>query len=208
MPAMGVTGEPPDMRLHDGRGWAPTRTWHTPRSDSAGRSVKASAGRARREALSRGTPSTYVGGWDATFARASSQPGVGQTSLRAAYQRHNPPLPGPTGFGEGEAHLGFHPQRGVYGQTVGWDRYYSTKKEPPEPPMPQKDSDWPVLMGGRVVAGGLLPPRPLHHLPGYRSPDAALVGDDETTALAYALKRRQEAPNLHARPPPVPSLRA
>lgn len=187
MPSMGVTGYEPDMRLHDGRGWQPTRTWHTPRSDASGRSSKASVGRAHRIALSTGTPVHRVPRSETT------QPGIGQPSLRSGYQTYNPTLPGPVGFGEGHAHQGFSPQRGEYGQQVGWDRHYSTKKEAPAPPQPARDSAWPVMMDGKVIAGGLLPPTPLHHYPGYRSPDAALVGDDERTALATALLRRQSA---------------
>ena len=83
-------------------------------------------------------------------------------SNRTLYEQHRPVLPGPPCLGEGLAHAGFDPRRGPYGAEVGWDRHYSTKKEPPEGPKPSRDSSWPVLMGGRVLAGGKLPPTPAH----------------------------------------------
>ena len=43
MPAMGVTGEPADMRTWAGAGWEPERTWHTPRIDREGVSGTARA---------------------------------------------------------------------------------------------------------------------------------------------------------------------
>ena len=49
--------------------------------------------------------------------------------------------------------------------------------------------------GGRPSsdAGRLRWGPPEHHIQGYESPDRALVGAEETTALATALKRREEA---------------
>jgi hypothetical protein len=49
------------------------------------------------------------------------------------------------------------------------------------------------MMNGKVLAGGSKPSTPAHHFPGYASPDRALVGDEERSALAYALKRREQA---------------
>lgn len=39
-----------------------------------------------------------------------------------------------------------------------------------------------------MLAGGRPPKAAAHHLPGYLSPDRALVGAEETSALAQALK--------------------
>ena len=44
-------------------------------------------------------------------------------------------------------------------------------------------------MNGKVLYGGRLPRTPDHHVPGYESPDRALVGDEERSAMAMALKR-------------------
>ena len=193
MPAFGATGIPPDPNKYDGRGWEPDRTYHTPRAD-ASRSAKSSSGRAARTAAAMqatAAPPRRVSGWEYRAETGGGgplpvQPGIGAQSLRGDYQQYRPTLPGPTYKGEGEAHMGFDPRRAPYGSQAGWGSGYSTRREPPDGPMRHRDSSWPAMMGGKVLAGGSWQPTPPHHLPGYESPDRALVGDEERSALAMA----------------------
>lgn len=214
MPSFGATGQAPDFAAFEGRGWEPVRTWHTPRADRS-RSAKSSSG--GRQNVADAPASTTAArhlrsaGWDGSGAysdRSAVRPDITQIPLRSHYEtalRRGAPLPGPANLGDGPAHSGYDPRRHQirqqdmdsisarrYGTAAprGYvDKGYSTKKEPPMPPMPARDSTLPWLMNGKVVAGGRLPPTPDHHRPGYQSPDRALVGDEERTALAAALKR-------------------
>lgn len=183
-------------------GWEPERTYHTPRADR-GRSAKSSGGGNRaanggvaaKQAEAPRQDVRSVTGWEGQFdgapasAERACRPGLEQASLRSRYQTHVSSLPGPANLGEGLAHRGFDPSRAPYGQQAGWGKEYSSRKEPPLPPQPGRDSTLPHLMNGRVLAGGRRQVTPEHHRPGYMSPDRALVGDEERSALAFALKR-------------------
>ena len=95
----------------------------------------ASAGTRERPPLgSGGHGEVMAGNWHGgSNFRRSLQPGLDAASLRAEYQYHRPPLPGPPTLGEGASRTGFHPGRGVYGAHAKWDKTFSTKREPPEP---------------------------------------------------------------------------
>ena len=135
MPCFGVTGRAPDMETYDGRGWEPERTYHTPRLDQRGTSKSAAVPAAQAAA--------------ATRPRSTTQRGIGTHGV-SEHERHVP------------AHVGFHPNRSPYGAQAGWDKGYSTRREPPEGPSPARDSGWPVMMGGKVLAGGRPTPTPEH----------------------------------------------
>ena len=206
MPSMGATGQAPDPRAFSGRGWEPERTYHTPRAD-ASRSTSSKSSNGGNRGNVAGAPSvsqasaahawrshdsSYKGHFIAAPASdvRAQLPGNEQRSLRATYKEGlalGATLPGPPTLGEGSAQHGFDPQRGIYGHPA--TKAFSTRKEPPAPPMPPRDSSLPLLMNSRVLAGGRPPLVPEHHRPGYQSPDRALVGDEERTALAMALKR-------------------
>lgn len=201
----------------NGRGWQPDRTWHTPRADRS-RSAKSSAGGPRGNVVGApsATPAarhTRSAGWDGHYDGETPRgvrPDINQPPLHSYYReamRQGAPLPGPANLGEGplSTHSGYDPRRHQHRQydmdTISArrhgtaaprgtaDKSYSTKKEPPLPPQPARDSSTPHLMNGKVLYGGRLPPTPDHWRPGYESPDRALVGDEERTAMAMALKR-------------------
>ena len=206
------------INVHDGRGWEPKRTF-VGSNERTYASVRSISGRNRRERTGeydrREMPrefSASAAEWAASRPTGppwqarphSTQPGLYNPSLRAHYFHYDPDLPAPTSLGEGDANLGFDVRRAVAssGRAAGWERSdipYSTKRVPADSPRQHADSTWPFLMNGKVVANGdrvreITPP---HHsgtgrMP-YHSPDRALVGEEEKTALSTALKRRQEA---------------
>jgi hypothetical protein len=189
MGAIFRTGHPPDMEKWLGRGWEPERTYNTPRLDIS-RSIKS-----RPKGGGTWAGQTAERGDGGSADSRSVQPGLATASLRSHYQqRHDSRgFPGPSSLGEGEAHRGFDPSRGVYGREARHGLTYSSKKAPPLPPQSSSFSTQPVMMGGKVLAGGTRPSVPAHHLKGYQNPDAAIVRDGEGTAMTTALtlnKRR------------------
>lgn len=198
MPAFGNTGLPPDPNTWSGRGWAPERTWLTPRTDGA-RDTSAKAA-PRSAAPQQQTALKALGPPPGVDVRTMVQPGLDSSSLRSVYEKtlapgapFRPPLPGPPTLGEGLAHRGFDPSRGAVGRQFGHSKEFSTKEPPPAPPPMPSQSQAPWMMNGRVVAGGRPPKVPEHHVKGYESPDRALIGSEEVTATAAAMRRRMGA---------------
>jgi hypothetical protein len=218
MPSFAATGVPPDMTTWQGRGWEPERTYHTPRAD-AGRSAKSGAGGGRASGAGGGRalhtqPAAHWcdnslqqerrAGWESLDAPAappearSVQPGLATPTLRARYQQSarsvsaQATFPGPAHLGEGLAHVGFDPQRAVVGREAGWARAHSTKHDAADGRSAGREaSAAPLLMQGRVLAGGRPPQLAEHHANlAYVSPDRALVGAEERTAMGAALRQR------------------
>ena len=212
MPCMGATGQPPDPESWQGRGWEPERTYHTPRADRS-RSSKLAAYKLDSRKAAPVLATSYLGeslnttgfedDWRLEKQSTAVQAGEETESLRSSYQRNRPRMPGPPNLGEGDAHAGFDPHRGVYGREAGWTKGYSSRRPPPPNAYaPTRDSSWPHMMNGKVLHGGAQGSQvgkggfrrvPEHWVPGYKSPDAALVGAEETTAMSTALAARAKA---------------
>ena len=213
MPSFAATGIPPDMDAWLGRGWEPERTYHTPRAD-ASRSAKSSAsgGRSthpRAHWCDNSLQQERRAGWDSlqrtqVYGRPSSQPGLATASLRDHYMQRSvqgagssaqQTFPGPAHLGAPFAHAGFEPGRAVPGRQTGWRQGHSTKDARSAAnaniySMGRVESAAPLLMQGRVLAGGKPAILAEHHADfSYVSPDRALVGNEERTAMAMAIKR-------------------
>eukprot|EP00325_Prymnesiales_sp_UTEX-LB-985_P031607 CAMPEP_0174722962 /NCGR_PEP_ID=MMETSP1094-20130205/39715_1 /TAXON_ID=156173 /ORGANISM="Chrysochromulina brevifilum, Strain UTEX LB 985" /LENGTH=256 /DNA_ID=CAMNT_0015923919 /DNA_START=99 /DNA_END=869 /DNA_ORIENTATION=- len=175
----------PDMRTWDGRGWEPERTYHTPRRDegstksASGRWIPASE-RAQPDWYGRpGVPSTRAGGKG------------GQFSLRS--ERRTTEWPDTQDASGDTCNPGFSPEaRPLHRerQAQPWEAHFYRSSTPPGRRMPGARPEHPLMMDNRVVAGGHVPNRSIHHRPGYMSPDRALVGEEEKAARAKADKAR------------------